>query len=83
MGENAVDSVTLKAMLEAELADCEISVQGEGNHYDIVAIGNVFEGLRPVQKQQVVYAVLREQIADGSVHAVNIKTFTPQQWQER
>jgi acid stress-induced BolA-like protein IbaG/YrbA len=31
----------------------------------------------------VVYAVLREQIADGSVHAVNIKTFTPQQWQER
>ena len=78
-----MDSAALKVMLEAELADCEIRVQGEGNHYDIVAIGDVFEGLRPVQKQQVVYAVLREKIADGSVHAVNIKTFTPQEWQER
>ncbi|MCL4104218.1 UNVERIFIED_CONTAM: hypothetical protein GTU68_035080 [Idotea baltica] len=70
-------------MLEADLADCEIMVQGEGNHYDIVAIGSVFEGLRPVQKQQVVYGALREKIADGTVHAVNIKTFTPQEWQER
>lgn len=78
-----MDSVTLKAMLEADLADCEIMVQGEGNHYDIVAIGDVFEGLRAVQKQQVVYAALREKIADGSVHAVNIKTFTPQEWQDR
>ena len=78
-----MDSAQLKALLEADIAHCEFVVQGEGNHYDIVAIGEVFEGLRPVQKQQVVYAALGEQIADGTVHAVNIKTFTPKEWQER
>ena len=58
--------------------DCEFHVQGEGaNHYDITAIGAVFEGLRPVRKQQLVYAALSDHIADGSIHAVNIKYLHP------
>jgi acid stress-induced BolA-like protein IbaG/YrbA len=43
----------------------------------------VFEGLRPVKKQQLVYAALSDRIADGSIHAVNIRTFTPAEWQAR
>jgi acid stress-induced BolA-like protein IbaG/YrbA len=78
-----MDAATVKALLQAHLTDCEFEVQGEGNHYDIVAIGQVFEDLRPVKKQQLVYAALSEQIADGSIHAVNIRTFTPAQWQDR
>jgi acid stress-induced BolA-like protein IbaG/YrbA len=78
-----MDAATVKALLQAHLNDCDFEVQGEGNHYDIVAIGQVFEDLRPVKKQQLVYAALSEQIADGSIHAVNIRTFTPAQWQDR
>ena len=76
-----MDVATVKSLLQAELAGCEIQVQGEGSHYDVVAIGDVFDGLRPVKKQQLVYAALRDQIADGSIHAVNIRTFTPGEWQ--
>jgi acid stress-induced BolA-like protein IbaG/YrbA len=43
----------------------------------------VFEGLRPVKKQQLIYAALSEHIADGSIHAVNIRTFTPSEWRAR
>lgn len=78
-----MDAATVKTLLQAHLDDCEFHVQGEGSHYDITAIGAVFEGLRPVKKQQVVYAALSDQIADGSIHAVNIHTFTPGQWQAR
>ncbi len=78
-----MDAATVKALLQAHLADCEFEVQGEGNHYDITAIGPVFEGLRPVKKQQLVYAALSDQIADGSIHAVNIRTYTPAEWQGR
>ncbi len=70
----------IKALLEAGLENCEVTVAGEGNHFDILAIGDVFEGLRPVKKQQMVYALLNEQIADGTIHAVNIRTYTPAQW---
>ena len=76
-----MDAATVKVLLQTQISDCEFHVQGEGSNYEITAIGAVFEGLRPVKKQQLVYAALNEQIADGSIHAVNIRTFTPQEWQ--
>ena len=72
-----MDAATVKALLQGELPDCEIEVQGEGANYDITVTGAIFEGLRPVKKQQLVYAALTEQIADGSIHAVNIRTLIP------
>jgi acid stress-induced BolA-like protein IbaG/YrbA len=44
-------------------------------------VGEVFNGLRPVKKQQLVYAALSEEIAAGDIHAVNIRTLTPAEWQ--
>ena len=75
-----MDAATVKALLQSHLKDCEFQVQGEGNHYDITAVGALFDGLRPVKKQQLVYAALSEHIADGSIHAVNIRTYTPGEW---
>ena len=78
-----MDATIVKGLLESHLPDCEFQVQGEGNHYDIEAIGSVFDGLRPVKKQQLVYAALSDSIADGSIHAVNIRTYSPSEWQAR
>lgn len=78
-----MDAATVKGLLQTHLPDCEFEVQGEGANYDITAIGSAFEGLRPVKKQQLVYGALNEEIAEGSIHAVNIRTFTPQEWQAR
>ena len=39
-----MDAVTVRQLLQDHLSDCEFHVQGEGNHYDITAIGAVFEG---------------------------------------
>lgn len=72
----------VKSLLQAHLPDCDITVSGDGSHFDVTVIGDVFEGLSPVKKQQLVYAGLNEQIADGSVHAVNMKTYTREQWQQ-
>ena len=72
-----MDAATVKALLQAELPDCDIDVQGEGANYDITVTGAIFEGLRPVKKQQMVYAALTDQIASGDIHAVNIRTLVP------
>jgi acid stress-induced BolA-like protein IbaG/YrbA len=77
----AMDAATVKALLQDHLPDCEFYVQGEGSNYDIVAVGAVFEGLRPVKKQQLVYGALAAEIAGGAIHAVNIRTHTPEEWQ--
>ena len=78
-----MDASAVKELLQNHLSDCEIHVQGEGSHYDIAVIGAMFEGLRPVKKQQLVYAAMQDRIADGSIHAVNIRTYTPAEWQAR
>ena len=72
----------LKELLLAGLPDCDITVESDGSHFNILVVGDLFEGLRPVQRQQKVYAVLQAQIAEGSIHAVNMKTFTPNEFQQ-
>ena len=71
-----MDAEQVKALLMAGLANCDIEVSGEGNHFNISVVGDVFEGLNAVKKQQLVYAVLNDAIADRSIHAVNMKTLT-------
>lgn len=71
----------VKALLESHLPDCQITVNGDGSHFDVIVVGDVFEGLSPVRKQQLVYAGLNQQISDGSVHAVNMKTYTRAEWE--
>ncbi|MGB2532738.1 MAG: BolA family protein [Porticoccaceae bacterium] len=72
----------VKDLLEKQLVDCEIRVEVDGSHVNIIAIGDIFEGKRTVQRQQLVYAALQEQIASGVIHAVNMKTFTSEEWQQ-
>lgn len=71
----------IRNLLSDTFPGCEVVVGAAGNHVDITVIGEVFDGLRPVQRQQRVYAVLREAIASGVIHAVNMKTYTPAEWQ--
>lgn len=70
-------------LVRKELPDCEIEVQNDGNHYLVVAIGDRFEGMSPVKKQQLIYGALREQLDDGTIHALTIRAFTPAQWAAR
>ena len=72
----------VKDLLEKQLVDCEIRVEVDGSHVNIIVIGDIFEGKRTVQRQQLVYAALQEQIASGVIHAVNMKTFTSEEWQQ-
>ncbi|MFW8592211.1 BolA family protein [Glaciecola sp. 2405UD65-10] len=68
-------------MLTEKLALSDVKVKSEGTHFQIIAIDDRFSDMSRVKKQQLVYAPLSELIADGTIHAVSIKTFSEQQWQ--
>ncbi|MCY7294814.1 BolA family protein [Alteromonas sp. a30] len=72
----------IKKILEDKLALDEIHVTGEGSHFQILAVSDAFEGMSRVKKQQMIYAPLNEFIADGTLHALSIKTFNQEQWQK-
>jgi len=72
----------VQKMIEAGLPDCEVKVSGDGSHFDAVVIGEMFEGMSLVKKQQKVYATLGDKITSGEVHALTIKTYTPEEYEK-
>lgn len=68
-------------LLKTTLSLTDVRVKSEGTHFQIIAIDDKFEEMSRVKKQQFVYAPLSDLIADGTIHAVSIKTFSQAQWQ--
>ncbi|PWC20261.1 cell division protein BolA [Brenneria roseae subsp. roseae] len=76
MENNEIKDVLMKA-----LALEEVHVSGDGSHFQVIAVGELFTGMSRVKKQQAVYAPLKEYIADNRIHALSIKAYTPEEWQ--
>ncbi len=66
----------ITSLLTAELSDCQVTVDGGDGKYLLTVVGDVFEGLNAVKRQQAIYKILNEHIKGGAIHAVtmNLKT---------
>ena len=64
-------------LIQVALPGAQVSVSLNGGHVDITVISADFAGMRPVARQQRVYAPLAALLADGTLHAVNISAVTP------
>lgn len=71
----------VKALISEKLENVDVQVDTDGYQYQVRAIGEVFEGLNAVKRQQLIYGCLNQYIIDGTIHAVVIKTYTPDEWQ--
>jgi acid stress-induced BolA-like protein IbaG/YrbA len=78
-----VDAQQIKQLIQSQLPDSEVFPSGEGCNFRVTVVSEVFAGMMPVKKQQLVYSYLTKYITDGRIHAIGIKTYTPQQWQQQ
>ncbi|MGD8558610.1 MAG: BolA family protein [Gammaproteobacteria bacterium] len=76
-----MENAEIKALIEAGIPGVEARVKGDGSHYEAIVIGDCFEGKSMVNQQKMVYAVLNEHITSGAIHALSIKTYTPEKWE--
>ncbi|WP_340621684.1 BolA family iron metabolism protein IbaG [Xenorhabdus siamensis] len=76
-----MDTNEIKKVLMEKLVLDDVIVSGDGSHFQVIAVGEIFGELSRVKQQQTVYAPLMEYIADNRIHALSIKTYTPAQWQ--
>ncbi|QPG05164.1 BolA family transcriptional regulator [Salinimonas marina] len=76
-----MDVAEIEAILKDALNLTEVHVKGDGSHYTIIAVSDEIAQLSRVKRQQAIYAPLSDKIADGSMHAISIKTFTEADWQ--
>lgn len=71
----------IKNLIEIGLPQSVAFVEGDGRHFTAIVICAVFDGKSRLQKQQLVYQTVQEQLNNGALHALSIKTFTPDEWE--
>ncbi|WP_392558334.1 BolA family protein [Orbus mooreae] len=77
-----MDKKVIEDKLNAALTLDNVYVMTEDNsHFQVIAVGEIFATLSRVKKQQAVYGPLADLIANNSIHALSIKTYTPTEWQ--
>ncbi|MCB1932868.1 BolA/IbaG family iron-sulfur metabolism protein [Accumulibacter sp.] len=65
----------------AEGIACEhLQVAGDGQHFEALIVSDEFAGKSRVQRQQAVNQVLRQLFDSGELHALSMKTQTPEEW---
>lgn len=74
-----MDTQQVENLIQAGIPDAEVTVSGGEGKFEATVVSNTFEGLMPVKRHQLVYATVREQIADGSLHALTIRPLTPEE----
>jgi acid stress-induced BolA-like protein IbaG/YrbA len=60
-----------------------VQVKGDGYHYDLTIVSEVFLGKSKVARQQWVYAQLKDDITTGNLHALSMKTWTKNEWEKQ
>jgi len=71
----------VEAMIKAEMPDAQVQVQdltGGGDHYQVTVVSSQFQGKGLVQQHQLVYSALQEAMSSEAIHALALKTSTPQ-----
>ena len=75
-----MDPQDIKQMIENGMQNSQVSVEGDGTHFEALIISAEFEGKSLIQRHKLVYEVLGDAMQE-QIHALSMKTYTPEQWE--
>ena len=70
----------IQNIIAAGLSCEHLQVVGDGHHFEALIVSPEFVGRNRVQRQQRVNEVLRGHFDSGELHALSMKTQTPEEW---
>ncbi len=77
-----VSSEQVEQAIKAQIPDAQVQViTPDGEHYEVTVVSSQFEGKGLVQQPQLVYRAIQQEMLSGAIHAMAVKTYTPQAWQ--
>ena len=71
----------VKTMIQEQFPEAQIEVAGDGEHFEAIIVSPEFEGKSKVKQHQMVYAAVNDAMASEAIHALSLKTYTPEAWQ--
>ncbi len=55
---------------------------GTQDHWQVLVVSPVFDGKMMVEQQRMIMGLLKAEIDSNEVHALSMKTFTPEQYKK-
>ena len=77
-----VEPGSIESSIRAGLQCTHLEVRGDGAHFEAVIVSPEFAGLTRVRQHQLVYRALGERMRE-EIHALSMKTFSPDEWAAR
>ena len=71
---------SIRQSIEQGMSTEHLSVEGDGRHFEAVVVSAEFAGKSRIQLHQRVYQTLGDRMRE-EIHALSIRTFTPQEWE--
>ncbi|HZF23722.1 MAG TPA: BolA family protein [Burkholderiales bacterium] len=72
----------VRSYIQDSLACDHVEVVGDGHHFEAIIVSPEFRGKTRVQQHQVVYRALGDRMRE-EIHALSMKTLTPEDWAAR
>lgn len=74
----------IKQLIEAGLPGSQVQVRGDdGQHFDAVIVSPAFAGKGMLEQHRMVNSIVGDQLKSGEIHALSMKTYTPDSWAKR
>ena len=73
----------IEATLRATLPVQHLTLEGDGRHFELLIVSEVFNTMPRVRRHQTVYGALGDAMRDELVHALTMQTLTPEEWANR
>ena len=76
-----VDFEDISAAIRRELPDAHVTVEdmsGGGDHLQVNVVSTAFAGLPLIRQHQLIYGVLKEELASEAIHALALHTSAPE-----
>lgn len=64
---------------EAQVMD----LTGTLDHYQAVVVSPAFQGKLMIEQHKMVFGLVQSEMSSGEIHALTLKTFTPEQYKAR
>ena len=73
----------IKARIQENLSPSHVEVidLGGGDHIRAIVVSSRFEGLSLIKQHKLVLDLFRDEINSNAVHALTVKTLTPEQFE--
>ncbi len=69
----------IQAKIQTGIENSTVTMEGDGCNCSTKVVSPIFEGMSLLDRQKMVLAVMNEEITNGTLHALSIKTRTPEE----